>query len=79
MIYYQGSHRDFKTCKVKIVMEKSSWNIRNLQKVMEFADINKFSIILESLHFPTFSRKMSHEPNIDREMAMENREMVMEK
>ena len=32
-----GSHRDWKTWVVKMVMEKS-WNIKKWQKVMEFCD-----------------------------------------
>ena len=33
----QGSHRDWKTWKMKVVMEKS-WNMKNWPKVIEFCD-----------------------------------------
>ena len=36
-IEMQGSHREWKTWKMKIVMEKS-WNIENKPKVMEFCN-----------------------------------------
>ena len=73
----QGSNRDWKTWKMKMVMEKS-WNMKNEQKVIVFcnqtwnftnfapefdqicafcANIKKFSIGLESLHFLTFFTK----------------------
>ena len=35
--YLQGSHRDWKTWKMKMVMEKS-WNMKDLPKVTEFCD-----------------------------------------
>ena len=37
MILGQGSHGDWKTWKMKMVMEKS-WNMKNWPKVMEFCD-----------------------------------------
>ena len=33
----QGSHRDWNTWKMKVVMQKS-WNMKNWPKVMEFCD-----------------------------------------
>ena len=33
--FIQGSHRDWKTWKIKVVMKKS-WNMQNWPKVMEF-------------------------------------------
>ena len=33
----QGSHRDWRTWKMKVVKEKS-WNMQNWPKVMEFCD-----------------------------------------
>ena len=38
----QGSHRYWKTWKMKVVMEKS-WNMNNWPKVMGFWDFNNFS------------------------------------
>ena len=65
---------------------KKSWNfvisprilliLPNLYLFLQ--TLNKFSIILESLHFPTFSAKCCTS-KILTEMAIENRETVMEK
>ena len=33
----EGSHRDWKSWKMKVVMEKS-WNMKNWQKVMKYCD-----------------------------------------
>ena len=37
MRYQQGSHRDWKAWKMKMVMEKS-WNMKNWPKIIEFCD-----------------------------------------
>ena len=66
--WLQGSHRDLKTWKMKMVIEKS-WNMKKWQKVMEFYQFSpqfvlnflittkKLSSDLESLHFLIFSAK----------------------
>ena len=59
-----------------------SWNFTPefYQICTLFADLEKFSISLDSLHFATFfSRKMSQIQNLGREVDMENREKVMDK
>ena len=71
----QGSHRDWKTWKTKVVLEKS-WDMKNWPKVMEFCDqygilpsnCTKFAhfSITETLNFHVFSdvfRKMSQKLN----------------
>ena len=78
---WQGSHGDWKTWKMKMVMEKS-WNLKTWSKVMEFWHYSwnftnsahesyvfchhkKLSIDVESVHFLMFSAK-SCECRIDK-------------
>ena len=63
---------------------ENSWNMKNWQKDFTFGfyqicafSVQKFSISLESLHFPNFFHKMSQMQNLSREKIMENREMVV--
>ena len=61
----QVSHRDWKTWKMKMVMEKP-WNMKNWPKVIDFVISHGILLILP----PELS---------GREMVMENHKMVMEK
>ena len=96
-VFSQGSLRDWKSWKMKMVMEQS-WNMIHWPKVMEFCNkswnltnfapefdqictfflnLEKFTINLESLRFPTLSTKC-HIFKIWAEMVMENQEIFME-
>ena len=87
----QGSNRDWKTWKMKVVIEKS-WNINYWQKVIEFCDQSKNLPIL-LLNFTKFVvffadikkfsisyilRKMAAQ-NLSREAIVKIQETVMEK
>ena len=87
-ILSQGSHRGWKSWKMKVVMEKSL-NMKKLKKVLEFCDkswnctkfkhcLQKLSILLEHSHFPTFFL-LQNVTNLSTEAVMENQETVMKK
>ena len=67
---------------MKILWEMSC-SVKDWQNVMEIcafsANIKRYSMGLQSLHFPTFSSHCSKCQNLSREMVMKYQETVMEK